>query len=159
MINNPKLIRKIIDQIKGLSKEDLDEAIRLVEMEEDASMELREERMLGRLIEAFENLVEDKNKGKVIFEFKDGSHDINLITNRYKMINAIEQLANYKRELEKYDVPGEIIVKDGKVLTDEELRDYNPESYEGRKTYIEVEEVINKLNNMLDEVYWLIYGD
>lgn len=157
MVNNPKLIDKIINQIKNTSKHDLDEAIKLVEMEGDIDMDVRDERIISRLTEAIEDLVEDKNKEKVTFEFKD-SNDVNLVVNRYKMINSISRLADYKRGLEKYDMPGEIIVKDNKVLSEEELKDYNS-SFEGRKSYIETEEVIRKLDDILEDVYWLIWGE
>lgn len=157
MINNPKLINKIIKQIKDLSKEDLDEVIKLVERENDVNMDIREERLISRLTEVIEDLVESRNKEKVTFEFTN-RHDINLVTNRYKMINALSEIANYRRELEKYEVPNEIVVKDNKILSEEELKDYNL-SYEGRKTYLPTEEVVEKLNDLLDEIYWLIYEE
>lgn len=157
MINNPKLINKVINQIKDISKQDLDEVMRLIEVEEDINMDVKEERMALRLTEAIENLVEDKSKEKVTFEFNN-NHDANLVVNRYKMINSVSRLADYRRELEKYDVVGEIVVKDNKILSEEELKDYNLDC-EGRKTYIEVEEVIRKLDDILDDVYWLIYNE
>lgn len=157
MINNPKLINKIIKQIEDLSKEDLDEVIKLVERENDVNMDIREERLISRLTEVIEDLVESRNKEKVTFEFTN-RHDINLVTNRYKMINVLSEIANYRRELEKYEVPNEIVVKDNKILSEEELKDYNL-SYEGRKTYLPTEEVVEKLNDLLDEIYWLIYEE
>ena len=120
-------------------------------------MDIREERLISRLTEVIEDLVESRNKEKVTFEFTN-RHDINLVTNRYKMINALSEIANYRRELEKYEVPNEIVVKDNKILSEEELKDYNL-SYEGRKTYLPTEEVVEKLNDLLDEIYWLIYEE
>lgn len=112
---------------------------------------------ISNLLESIEDKLRTDSIGDVTFKFKEDDPAVKLIVFRNEMINALSELANYRRNLEKYDLQGEIIVKDNKILSEEELRDYNSD-FEERKTYIEVEKVINKINEILEDVYTLIYN-
>lgn len=120
-------------------------------------MEKNLENRIIRVLEAIEDKVRDDSEGSVTFKFRENDPGVKLITSRNEMINALAELANYRRSLEKYDLQGEIIVKDNKILIEEELRDYNSD-YEGRKTYIEIERVIDKIDEILGDIYPLIYN-
>lgn len=101
-----------------------------------------------------------EERGKAIFEFPANSHDVKVIIKRYDIISALNELSNYRRTLEKYGVPNEIYVQNGKILSDEELNNYNRtmEDIEQTRSYIPITDVINKIDDVLGGL-WEIYGE
>lgn len=98
-----------------------------------------------------------QSQGNVTFRFPANSHEVLVMSKRNEMLLALEKLADYRRELERYSVPGEIYIQEGKVLSDEELNDYNRtmEDAEKTKSYVEVQSVIDKIDDLLDGMYSL----
>ena len=105
-----------------------------------------------------QSLIEDNQEGVVIFKFKANDPEINLITNRNRMLNALCELSNYRRELYKYGGGyNEIIVnKCTKVLTDEELKNMNREEIKNNESYIKTQSVIDKLDDIIGDLWRLI---
>lgn len=91
---------------------------------------------------------------KVIYEFNESedSFDINVIANRHKLLYALDQVKTLKRQLEKDRLNGIISVKDNKVVTEQEWIDSNY-SISGTKSYIYIEEMIDRLDSCLTNVY------
>ena len=96
--------------------------------------------------------------GKVVFEFDENEdrHEIELITNRHKLICALYDLDNYRRGLYKgyinnitYAANGQII---GKGI--EALKEINEEAKV--TSYLEDEDVLNEIDKILDEVRFLL---
>ena len=96
--------------------------------------------------------------GKVVFEFDEDEdrHEIDLITNRHKLICALYDLDNYRRGLYKgyinnmtYAVNGQII---GKGI--EALKEINEEAKV--TSYLEDEDVLNEIDKILDNVRFLL---
>lgn len=96
--------------------------------------------------------------GKVVFEFDEDEdrHDIQLITNRHKLICALYDLDNYRRGLYKGYINNEIYAVDGQIVGKGigALKDIK----EGAqvKSYLEDEDVINEIGNILDKVRFLL---
>ena len=74
------------------------------------------------------------------------------------MLNALCELSNYRRELYKYGGGyNEIIVNKGtKVLTDEELKNMNREEIKNNESYIKTQSVIDKLDDIIGDLWRLI---
>lgn len=105
-----------------------------------------------------QSLIEDNQEGIVIFKFKANDPEINLIINRNRMLSALCELSNYRRELYKYGGGyNEIIVNKGtKVLTDEELKNMNREEIKNNESYIKTQSVIDKLDDIIGDLWRLI---
>ena len=105
-----------------------------------------------------QSLIEDNQEGVVIFKFKANDPEINLIANRNRMMNALYELSNYRRELYKYGGGyNEIIVNKGtKVLTDEELKNMNRDEIKNNESYIKTQSVIDKLDDIIGDLWRLI---
>lgn len=95
--------------------------------------------------------------GKVKFEYDENEdgYEINLITNRHTLMHALNQLADYRRSLYKGYTNKYIIVKDNEVVykNGEKLKDYD---IEGAKTFLNDNDVIDKLDDILDIVRHLM---
>lgn len=125
--------------------------------------ELRKE-ILDKVDESL-NRIEDKiideqenNKtGVVILKYRENDPELKLIMNKNKMMSAIYELSNYRRELYKYGGGhNEIIVNKGsKVLTDEDFRNAKYE-VKDNVSYIREQSVIDKLDEILGDLYNLI---
>ena len=92
--------------------------------------------------------------GKVTFEFieEEDALDIRLVVNRQRLMSAFWDLNNYIRELNKGYARGTIMVSGDKVLGD--ISDAIPEEYisKEKKFYVEDEEVIRKLESLIDPI-------
>lgn len=90
--------------------------------------------------------------GKVTFEYneEEDSLDIRLVVNRKRLMSAFWDLNNYIRELNKGYARGTIMVSGDKVLGD--IGASIPEEYANKekKFYVEDEEVIRKLESLID---------
>lgn len=106
-----------------------------------------------------ENRIE-KESGTAVFTFPADSHDIKLITDRYKMVDALRELSEYRRSLDRYDQQNSIYVQEGKILTEEELRNPNRtfEDIEKTHSYIPISDVIDKIDDILENL-WELYGE
>ena len=92
---------------------------------------------------------------KTIFEFDEfeDRDDINIIVNRHKLVTALYELANLRRNLYKgYAIivvkDNEIVFKDGRAL-----KEYNTDNTE---EYINTDDIINKIDGILEEINSLI---
>lgn len=95
--------------------------------------------------------------GKVIFEFDENEEreDIELIVNRLKMSCALDELKEYRDDLYKgYRDHEMVFIRDGKVIETGENK--NLEDVKNTKSYIEVSDVLNILDNILEDVKHLI---
>lgn len=100
---------------------------------------------------------------KVIYEFNEDeeSRDIDLINARYKMINALNELQDFRRKLYKGWLSEEemINVKDNKVLTKEDFEKLHKEGrlyFEGSKRFISYDYVEQKIDYILNDISFLI---
>lgn len=105
-----------------------------------------------------QSLIKDNQEGTVTFKFKVNDPEVNLITNRNKMLNALYELSNYRRELYKYGGGyNEIIVNKGtKILTDEDLKNIDYNQIENNVAYIRTQSVIDKLDDIIGDLWRLI---
>lgn len=96
--------------------------------------------------------------GKVIFEFDEDEdrNEIELITNRHKLICALYDLDNYRRGLYKgyidnmtYAVDGQIVGK-WDDIRDKDLADSKI------TTYLSDEDVLSEIDSILDKVRFLL---
>ncbi len=93
---------------------------------------------------------------KTIFEFDEfeDRDDINIIVNRHKLVTALYELANLRRNLYKGYANiivvknNEIVFKDGRAL-----KEYNTDNTE---EYINTDDIINKIDGILEEINSLI---
>ena len=89
---------------------------------------------------------------KVMFEFDEyeDRHDINLIVNRHKLVNALYELSNYQKTLSKCCEEKAVVVDDGKIVGS--LNNL-PDNYDGAgKLYVEDEVIVNKIDSILYNV-------
>lgn len=102
----------------------------------------------------------EKESGTAVFTFPADSHDIKLITDRYKMVEALRNLSEYRRSLDRYEQSNSIYVQEGKILTEEELRNPNRtfEDIEKTHSYIPISDVIDKIDDILENL-WELYGE
>lgn len=116
---------------------------------------------MEEILEKLEELIEQNEEGKVTFTFRQRDPEVNLIVNRHKFVKTIEELYDYKRDLEKYEDPkNEIIIdeKENRIVSEEELNSrYDPAKIENRHSYVKKESVINKIEDVLDIAYSVIY--
>lgn len=95
---------------------------------------------------------------KVIFEFDESEdiHDIELITNRHKLICALYDLDNYRRGLYKGYINNMTYAVDDKIvgkwddIRDKDLGDAKITSY------LSEEDVLNEIDRILDKVRFLL---
>ena len=96
--------------------------------------------------------------GKVIFEFDDEEdrHEIELITNRHKLICALYDLDNYRRGLYKGYINNMTYAANGQIIGKgiEALKEINEEAKV--TSYLEDEDVINEIDIILDKVRFLL---
>ena len=124
---------------------------------------------MNELIEKIKQLIEEEEEvGKVTFEFKETDPEVLIIANRRALLMALAGLRDYRRHLYKYGDDKAIIIEDlddgtKKIITDEMMekermdRDINPlEKAEKRHSYIKEQDVIDKIDDLLDGVYSLI---
>lgn len=96
--------------------------------------------------------------GKVIFEFDEDEerHEVDLITNRHKLICALYDLDNYRRDLYKGYINNMTYAVDDKIVGKwDDIRD---KDFGDTKitSYLEDEDVINEIDNILDKVRFLL---
>lgn len=96
--------------------------------------------------------------GKVVFEFDEDEerHDIELITNRHKLICALYDLSNYRRGLYKGYINNMTYAANGQIIGKgiEALKEINEEAKV--TSYLEDEDVINEIDIILDKVRFLL---
>ena len=94
---------------------------------------------------------------KVNFEYDENeeNYEIQLITNRHTLMKALYDLADYRRNLYKGYNNKYIIVKDNEVVYKEgqKIKEYD---IEAAKTYLDDNDVIDKLDDILDQVRHLL---
>ena len=103
--------------------------------------------------------------GKVTFEFdEDDRENINLVVNRHKLINAIEELSNLYRGIYNgkiyYRDDEQIYLKaDGTKATEEDYRKANLEGkfLSGGKYYLSQDYIERELDNILVDVRQYLY--
>ncbi len=93
---------------------------------------------------------------KTIFEFDEfeDRDDINIIVNRHKLVTALYELANLRRNLYK-GYTNIIVVKDNEIVFKDgrALKEYNTDNTE---EYINTDDIINKIDGILEEINSLI---
>ena len=101
--------------------------------------------------------------GKVTFEFKDGEddYDIQLVTNRHKLVYALDKLNTFYRNLYngKLYSADIISIKDNKVLTPElieESRKAGDYPVSNTKSYISTNYLEEELNDILYDIKQLL---
>lgn len=94
---------------------------------------------------------------KVIFEFDETEdrQDVELIVNRLKMSCALDDLKEYRDDLYKGYREEVVVIRDGKII--ERGENKTLEDVKKSKGYIEVNEVLNVLDNILNDVKHLLY--
>lgn len=96
--------------------------------------------------------------GKVVFEFDEDEerHEIELITNRHKLICALYDLDNYRRGLYKGYINNMTYAANGQIIGKgiEALKEINEEAKV--TSYLEDEDVINEIDIILDKVRFLL---
>jgi hypothetical protein len=95
--------------------------------------------------------------GKVIFKFDENkdNYDLKIIYNRSDIIDALEQIDEYRRNLCKGYPDNEIIVKDKKVIAEgTEILQISGD-VTGNKSYIPVSDVEEFLNQILSKIRYL----
>ena len=96
--------------------------------------------------------------GKVTFEFdeEEDRHEIELITNRHKLICALYDLDNYRRGLYKGYINNATYAANGQIIGKgiEALKEINEEAKV--TSYLEDEDVINEIDRILDKVRFLL---
>lgn len=97
------------------------------------------------------------NERKVKLEFDYDDKIVPVIVNVNKLVSALYDLSQYRRELYKYEVEGEIYVDENekKVYTSEEIIP-NYDEPKDLKQYVKVEEVINKIDDILNNTQEII---
>lgn len=118
---------------------------------------------LDKIIDLLESNIQEDN-GEVIFKFKHNDKIIPIISNINEFMSSIYELMQYRRQIYKYDVPGEIYIDEntGKIYTTEELNKMSPFDSEPMKlhSYIDTNEIINKIDEITEDVdkmvnnYW-----
>ena len=110
-----------------------------------------------KLINEMNEYTQTEKDGEVTFKFNINDKMVAILPNLSKIMSALEDLQNYRRELYKYDVRGEIFynkkTKDVKELNDISFEEPLGEGY---TTYISVQDVIDKIDDILDGIYTLI---
>lgn len=95
--------------------------------------------------------------GKVTFEYDENeeSYELALIHNRHKMAYALSQLRQLRRSIYKGYNSKYIVVKDDKVVYKDghKLEEYD---IEGAKCYIEDNNIIQDLDDIIDEISHII---
>lgn len=100
--------------------------------------------------------------GKVIFEFDDQEdelREIDLVVGRHKLVCALYDIQNLRREIYKgYADQHTISVKDNRVITSEEFKAANMagEMISGSKEYISTDYILDELDRALENVYQLL---
>lgn len=94
--------------------------------------------------------------GKVTFEFDENkeSRDIELIVNRYKMICALDDLEKYRYDLYNGHRDEVIAVRNGRRIERDENKTI--EDLKNTKACLEVDDVLNTLDDILDDVKYLV---
>lgn len=94
--------------------------------------------------------------GKVTFEFDENkeSRDIELIVNRYKMICALDELEKYRYDLYNGHRDEVISVRNGRRIERDENKTI--EDVKNTKACLEVDDVLNALDDILDDVKYLV---
>lgn len=94
---------------------------------------------------------------KVTFEFDENEdrQDVELIVNRLKMSCALDALKEYRGDLYKGYREEVVAIRDGKII--ERGENKTLEDVKNTKAYIEVNEVLNVLDDILDDVKHLLY--
>lgn len=112
---------------------------------------------MDEIAEKLQELIDQNEDGKVTFTFRQNDPEVKLIVNRHKLVEAIDQLYDYKRGLEKYSDPNEIIVDErtNEIVKDDDS--YDPENANNRHTYIKESAVTEKIDDILDIAYSIVY--
>ena len=99
----------------------------------------------------------DTEDGKVTFTYSANDRMVAILPNIHKIMSALEDLQNYRRELYKYDVKGEIYFnKETKEVKELDNMTLGDTLGEGFTTYIKVQDVIDKIDYILDGMYVLL---
>lgn len=91
-----------------------------------------------------------------VFDENEESSDINVVANRHKLICAGYDIQQLRRDLYKGYMNDIITVKDNKVITEEDHKKNNYMPLEDAKSYIEIDSVIDKLDQIIDNIYFLL---
>lgn len=91
-----------------------------------------------------------------VFDENEESSDINIVANRHKLICVGYDIQELRRALYKGYIDNIITVKDNKVITEEDRKENNYMPFEDAKCYIEIDRVIDKLDDILDSIYFLL---
>lgn len=93
----------------------------------------------------------------VVFTFdeQEDRNDITVIANRQLLLNAINNICNLRRRLYKGYMNKSIILKDNKIVekNGEALESYDSS---GLEEYIETEYIISELDDIIDDVNFLL---
>lgn len=91
---------------------------------------------------------------KVKFEFDEYEDrtDVNIIVNRHKLMNALLELSNYRKNLYKGYERDAVMVSDNKIIG--KISDKIPEEYTNKPIafYVEDEAILHELNRILGPV-------
>lgn len=95
---------------------------------------------------------------KITFEFNEDEewNDVNLIVNRHKLISALYDLENYRRGIYKGYINNAVYAVDGKIegkWEDIREKDFGEAKI---KAYLDDEDVLRELDNILDGVRHLL---
>ena len=113
---------------------------------------------INEFSELLQKIIDDNNRPKVNFTFDTDDFDVKVIVNRHKIIDALYNLNNYRRELYKYgDSENEIIIdiKNNTIINKED-EIINMEEIQNRKSYISTQSVIDKIDFILEDLYSLL---
>lgn len=95
---------------------------------------------------------------KVVFEFDEceDRDDVNIIVNRSKLLTALYDLQSLRRNIYKGYMNGLVTIKDNQVVFKDgkALTEYNTE---GAEEYINTDYLISRLDEILNDVNYLIY--
>lgn len=95
--------------------------------------------------------------GKVVFEFdeEEDLSDINFIVNRKKVNAVLEELANYRRRIDKGYV--DTLLVQGKTVVGKSGCTVNSNEALGAEYYIKDEDVYDELGKILDKAPDFLY--
>lgn len=101
---------------------------------------------------------------KVVFEFDEAEdrYDVNLIVNRHKLVNALDEIKSLRRSLYKgYYNEGDYVLvkmkdkKPERMITHDEIQKANLEGkfIEESQGYVKEEHIIDEIDRALEGIY------
>ena len=128
-------------------------------MEEQANnINNKLDKIIDRLNEVTQQVEQlDTEDGKVTFTYSANDRMVAVLPNLNLIMSSLEDLQNYRRELYKYDVKGEIYFnKETKEVKELDNMTLDDTLGEGFTTYIKVQDVIDKIDYILDGIYTIL---